>query len=322
MVNGNGVIVEFAQESEFGTSVKPTQRIAVSSESLAYSANKTEEGLLTGGVGKSMIETMSLHTEGDISTLAKPYSVGYILGGLTGVESVSTEADDNGKYTHTFTAIGNKESDSLPSFSFSINRGINTQVYTGTKFNSCSFSAAAEDRLQLTLSTVGKNEEQDGTIDTTLKPENNRAFKFHQASVSMDGEKIADITSIQFDYNNNLDNSIFTTDTGLYCKEPECGTREVTAQFEALYTTNTEAIRNNKFKTDAIVSISVEFTDSDNNKLVFTIPNAQISEMATPTATGAETMKTNITVSAVDNLTDDYVVIKLTNDKSDAYLAA
>lgn len=321
MVNGNGVIVEFAQEEEFGTAVSPKQRIAVSSESLAYSANKTEEGLLTGGVGKSMVETMSLHTEGDFSTLAKPNSAGYILGGLTGVESVATDADDNGKYKHTFTAIGNKESDSLPSWSFSINRGINTQTYTGTKFNSVSFSAAAEDRLQLTVSTVGKNEEQDGTIDDTLKPETSKAFKFHQATVSMDGEKIADITSIQFDYNNNLDNSIFTTDTGLYCKEPECGTREVTAQFEALYTTNTEAIRNNKFKTDAIVSVAIEFNDSDNNVLTFKIPNAQISEMATPTATGAETLKTNLTVSAVDNLTDEYVVIELSNDKSDAYLA-
>lgn len=320
MVNGNSVVVEFAQETEFGTSVNPTQRIAVSSESLAYSANKTEEGLLTGGVGKSMIETMSLHTEGDISTLAKPNSVGYILGGLTGVEKVAAEADENSKYKHTFTPIGNTESDSLPSFSFTVNRGINTQVYTGTKFNSVSFSAAAEDRLQLTLSTVGKNEEQNGKLDTTLKPETNKAFKFHQASVLMDSEKIADITSIQFDYNNNLDNSVFTTDTGLYCKEMECGTREVTAQFEALYTTNTEAIRNNKFKTDALVSIQIEFKDDNNNVLTFKIPNAQITEMATPTATGAETMKTSLTVSAVDNLTDDYVVIELSNDKSDAYL--
>lgn len=321
MVNGNSVNVQFAQETSFGEKAEPTQRIAVSSESLSYSANKTEEGLLTGGVGKSMVETMSLHTEGDISTLAKPQSVGYILGGLTGSEEVASEADENSKYKHTFKPIGNKESDSLPSFSFTVNRGINTQVYTGTKFNSVSFSAAAEDRLQLTLSTVGKNEEQNGSLNENLKPETNKAFKFHQASVLMDGSKIADITSIQFDYNNNLDSSVFTTDTGLYCKEMECGTREVTAQFEALYTTNTEAIRNNKFKTDALVSIKIEFKDDDNNSLVFSISQAQITEMATPTATGAETMKTNLTVSAVDNLTDDYVVIELTNDKSEKYLS-
>lgn len=319
MVNGNSVIVQFGQETEYGTAAEPVKRIAVSSESLAYSANKTDEGLLTGGVGKSFIETMSLHTEGDIATLAKPETVGYILGGVLGVEQVS-EADENGKYKHTFTPIGNKETDSLPSFSFLINRGINTQTYTGIKFNSCSFSAAAEDRLQLTLSAVGKDEIQDGTLKDDLKPETSRAFKFHQASVLMDKEKIADITSIQFNYNNNLDSSIYTTDTGLYCKEPEAGTREATAQFEALYTTNTEAIRNNKFKTDAIVSVEIEFTDSDKNKIVFRIPKAQISEMATPTATGADTMKTNLTVSAVDDLSGNYVEVELSNDKSDAYI--
>lgn len=321
MVNGNSVVVEFAQETEFGTKAEPTQRIAVSSESLSYSANKTDEGLLTGGVGKAMSETMSLHTEGDISTLAKPISVGYILGGLTGTEELASEADENSKYKHTFKPIGNKESDSLPSFSFTVNRGIDTQVYTGTKFNSCSFSASAEDRLQLTLSTVGKNEEQNGTLNNTLKPETSKAFKFHQASVFMDSAKIADIKSIKFDYNNNLDSSIFTTDTGLYCKEMECGTREITAQFEALYTSNTETIRNGKFKTDALVAIKIEFKDDENNSLVFSIPQAQITEMATPTATGADTMKTNLTVSAVDNLTDDYVVIELTNDKSEKYLS-
>lgn len=320
MVNGSGVIVTFGQESEYGEYAPAKKRIAVSSESLKYSANKTEEGLLTGGVGKSLVETMSLHTEGEIATLAKPETVGFILAGLCGVEQVSDTADENSKFKHTFTPIGNKESDSLPSFSFTIDRGVNVQAYTGVKFNSCSFSAAAEDRLQLSLSVSGKDEIQNGIIDKTLKPETSRAFKFHQASVLMDNAKVADITSISFDYNNNLDTSLYTTDTGLYCKEPEAGTREATASFEALYTSETEAIRNGKFKTDAIVSVEIEFADSENNKLVFRIPNAQITEMETPTATGADTMKTNITVSAVDLLSGNYVEIELYNDQVLGYL--
>lgn len=321
MVNGNGVIVEFGIENDFGEYAAPKDRIAVSSESLGYSRNATEEGLLLGGVGKGLTETMSLHTEGDIATLAKPKSVGYVLAGLMGVEQVADSADENSKFKHLFTPIGNHESDSLPSFSFTIDRGINVQSYTGVKFNSCSFTAAAEDRLQLSLSVNGKDEVQNGTINNALKPETNRAFKFHSASVKMDGEKVADITSIQFDYNNNLDTSLFTTNTGLYCKEPEAGTREATCQFEALYTTETEAIRNGKFKTDAIVSIEIEFTDTDKNKLVFRIPYGQITEMATPTAGGAETLKTSLTVSAVDNLTDNYVEVELYNDYPDGYLA-
>ena len=320
MVNGNSVIVQFGQESNYGDYAAAVKRVAVSSESFKYSANKTEEGLLTGGVGKSMVETMSIHTEGDIATLAKPESVGYFLAGLCGVEEVDTTPDENAKFKHTFTPIGNKETDSLPSFSFTIDRGVNVQSYTGVKFNSCSFSAAAEDRLQLSLSVNGKDEVQNGVINQSLRPDTGKAFKFHQASVSMDNVKVADITSISFEYNNNLDTSLYTTDTGIYCKEPEAGTREVTASFEALYTTATEAIRNNKFKTDAIVSVEIEFVDSDNNKLIFRIPNAQITEMETPTATGAETMKTSIKVSAVDLLSGNYAEIELYNDQDTEYL--
>ena len=320
MVNGNSVKVAFAKEAAYGEYNGAKVRVAVSSEGFKYSANKKDEGLLTGGVGKSMTETMSVHTEGDLATLAKPRTVGYFLAGVFGRE-LTTASETAGKFKHLFFPIGNKESDHLPSWSFTIDRGIKPISYTGVKFGSISFSAAAEDRLQLTLSTSGRAEVENGEISDELKSENAKAFKFHQASVKMDGEKVADITSINFDYNNNLDTSIFTTDTGIYCKEPEAGQRECTAKFEALYTKDTEAVRNGKFKTDAIVSVEIEFKDSEDNALIFRIPVAQISEMETPTASGADTMKTSLTVSAVDTLSGNYAEIELHNDFEGDYLA-
>ena len=320
MVNGNGVKVVFGKENNYGEYNGAKVRVAVSSEGFKYVANKKDEGLLTGGVGKSMVETMSLHTEGDLATLAKPRTVGYFLAGVLGRE-LTTASEIDGKQKHLFFPIGNKESDHLPSWSFTIDRGIKPLSYTGVKFGSVSFSAAAEDRLQLTLSTSGRSEDENGEISDDLKVEDARAFKFHQAAVKMDGEKVADITSINFDYNNNLDTSLFTTDTGLYCKEPEAGQRECTAKFEALYTKDTEAIRNGKFKTDAIVEIEIEFKDTENNALIFRIPKGQISEMETPTAGGAETLKSSLTVSAVDTLSGNYVEIELHNDFEGDYLA-
>lgn len=320
MVNGNSVKVAFGKEAAYGEYNGAKVRVAVSSEGFKYSANKKDEGLLTGGVGKSMTETMSVHTEGDLATLAKPRTVGYFLAGVFGRE-LTTASETAGKFKHLFFPIGNKESDHLPSWSFTIDRGIKPISYTGVKFGSISFSAAAEDRLQLTLSTSGRAEVENGEISDELKSENAKAFKFHQAIVKMDGEKVADITSINFDYNNNLDTSIFTTDTGIYCKEPEAGQRECTAKFEALYTKDTEAVRNGKFKTDAIVSVEIEFKDSEDNALIFRIPVAQISEMETPTASGADTMKTSLTVSAVDTLSGNYAEIELHNDFEGDYLA-
>ena len=117
MVNGNGVKVTFAQEAEYGKYIAGKVRVAVYSEGFKYSANKKDEGLLTGGVGKSMVETMSIHTEGDIATLAKPRTIGFFLAGVFGAEKVDT-ANTDGKIKHTFTPIGNKETDMLPSYSF------------------------------------------------------------------------------------------------------------------------------------------------------------------------------------------------------------
>ena len=313
-VNGNSVIFTIGKETTYGTPVNPDKRVEVSSESFKYVANKTEEGLLTGRIGGGMVETMSVKADGSFSTLAKPESVGYFLKGVLGSETFDEET---GK--HTFTPIGNRESDLLPSYTFTIDRGLQKAfAYSGVVFDSVSFSASAEDRLKLDLTCIGQKETKVNSIsNTTLRAENAKSFKFHQGSVKMDNEKVADITSISFEYKNNTTN-YQSTDTGLYFSRSVPGKRECTATFEATYSNAIETIREEKFKTDEIVTVEIEFVDNDNNSIKFIIPNGQIQAMENPTATGADLLKQSITVQAVD-VDDPFVKVELINSVDETY---
>lgn len=319
MINGNSNIVEFGKESVYGTAIAPTVRVAVTSANFKPLYNKKDEGLLTGGIGKGLTETMSIKTEGSLSTLAKPESVGYFLAGLFGVESVSEIDAQTNLYTHTFTPIGNAETDKLPSYTFTLDRKAGVYNYNGTKIDSISFSAAAEDRLSLDITTVGKDEATGIAISAALTAEANRAFKFHQAKVYVDDTEFADVDSIKFEYKNNLDSSIQTTATGKYFAEPTQGTREATSELECIFSTASEVYRNGKFKEDSTLKLVIEFTDDNANVLRFTLPVAQITAMDIPEISDG-TAKQSLTITAVDNSTC-FAKAELLNTVSTSYLA-
>lgn len=317
MVNGNSVKIGFAEEATFGTVTAPLNRVEVTSESLAYTAEKSAEELLTGGIAGGRSDTMGISASGNVATLAKPTSVGVFLKHVFGVEEVT--ASDT-KYSHVFTPIGNKETDFLPSITWTVDRSINSILaYTGMTANTLNFSASPGDRLTIDVAYLGKTEEAGTSLDDAgVLSKNEKAFKFHQATIKMNGETVADVTNITFDYNNNLDNAVQTTDTGLYHKQPQAGQRECTVALDAIYTNTIETIRTEKFKTDDVVSLEVMFTDENGNSLKIELPQAQINEMANATATGADTLSQSMTIGAIDN-EEAFVRVTLVNDTATEY---
>ena len=317
IVNGNSLILQLGAESSYGTAATPTRQIRVASESLKPTYNKVDEGLLTGGRGAGRKEIMSLKVEGDISTLARPDDVGLFLKAALGVE----EVDGN---KHTFTALGTDLEDSLPSLTAVLDRKVDKFSYAGLKVNTLSFSAAPEDYLKLDVSFVGR-EESTGAELAELSPSSLKSFKFRHGKVKLGGVEVADITNINFSYNNNLDTETQTTSTGLYFKEPEPGMRAITTELEMLYAEGTEAYRTSYYKTDATVSIELKFisdeTFGDNKtpySLTISIPCNQCSD-ASANMSGADSTKQTMSFEAVDNLTDELITVELVNDVSDEY---
>lgn len=326
MINGNSVIAQLGKESAYGTPVAATKQFKIASESLKPTYNKIDEGLATGGRGKGLMATMGIGVNGSESTLMRP-DMGYLLAGVLGVDVVSTSGDGT---KHTITCIASDENQHLPSWTFYVDRKVGKFKYSGCKINALTLSANAGDYLKCDFDIVGKEEIANATL-SALTPSVLRAFKFAQAKMYkiVDDEEveIADVDSINLSINNNCDATVQTTDTGDFYKEPEVGTREIGLTCSAIYSSESESIRTEFYKSDATVGIKMEFISDENlpdstdpYKLTITLPCCQLSD-ADANMSGLETLKQNMTFNVVDNLVDELIKVELINADASSYTA-
>lgn len=260
MVNGNSVILQIGEESVWGERADCTEQIKISQEAFKPVYNKVDEGLATGGRGAGMKQTMGIRVDGSFSTLFRP-DMGLLLKCLCGVEE-SVRDNLDGTFTHIFHAIGTSVSDSLPSLTVKVSRIVSNFAYTGCKIGEMSFNAAAADYLKTDVTIAGRLEES-GIQMESLRPSARKAFRFAGGKVKIDGEEVADVTSMELSYNNNLDSETQTTDTGDYYKESECGVRNLTTNLEMLYSAGAERIRALLYKTDNTFAIEFVYISDE-----------------------------------------------------------
>lgn len=326
MVSGNSVIFQIGKESTYGTAVAGTKQIKISSESFKPNYNKVDEGLATGGRGSGLKQTMGIKVEGALSTLMRP-DMGYLLFAALGAQEV--EEGSGSSYIHTFTCIQNGESYHLPAWTAYVDRKIGVFKYNGCKVSSMTLSAAAGDYLKLDMNFAGRTEASGASL-ASLSPSALKAFKFAQGKVyrkvSSDWVEIADITNMSLELNNNLDSDTQTTGTGDYYAEPEVGTRECNITLDMIYSTAAEQLRAAYYKSDDTLAVRLVFTsdelaDDDPSvpyKLTIEVPCCQMSD-SSANMSGLDKMVQNVTLNAVDNLTDEFVTMELVNLDSSAY---
>ena len=329
MISGNAVRCQVGKEgaSTYGTAATMTHQIKIASEDFKFTPTKKQEGVLTGNIGAGYFQSMGIRTENSLSFLARPDDLGLFLKAAFGIETVSTvsnsEASDNGVSTHIFTPLGNLLTDYLPSLTFSFDKKTGIFIYTGCKINALSFSCAQEDFLNIDLDIFGRDELYGSNL-SVITPSIRRPFTFNGGKVYLAGVEMADITSVNFSYTNNLENAIQTTSTGLYYKEPQPNLREITIDLEMLYSTEAETWRRDWFKTDDVLSVKLEFThiekitDGNPYKLTIEIPAAQCTEcsMAVSDANG---IRQSASLVGIDNSVDTLITVTLKNAVTTAY---
>jgi hypothetical protein len=326
MISGNAVKVQLGLEgaNTYGTLATMQRQIKIASEDFKYTPSKKQEGVLTGLIGASVFQTMGKRTENSLSFLARPDDLGIFLKAVLGSETVATVS---GITTHTFTPIGNGLTDYLPSLSFLIDKKTDVFGYTGCKINSLSFSTAAEDFLNVEAEIYGKDELTGQTLSTSINSSPLKAFVFNGGSVKLGGSVMADITSISFNYVNNLENTLQTTSTGLYYKEPQPNLREITCELEMLYSTEAETFRSSFFKTDDIVSLELSFISNEiaagttPYSLTITIPATQVVECSNAIS-DANGVKQSASLTGIDNGVNPVCTWVLKNTYTSAYTAA
>jgi len=325
MAVGNSVIFQIGKESIYGGTQAATVQERISSEGFKPTYTKTDEGVFTGGRGMAGKDTMSKQVDGTASFLARPDSLGIFLKGIFGKETVSPVDGSTGVYKHVFTAVGTNENDTLPSFTVKINRHIDKFAYTGVKFDELDLSASAGDYLKCDITTKGKEEVSNTTLDS-LTSSPLRAFRFAQGNVYLanSDKEAADITDIKLAYKNNLIADVQTTNTGYFFQEPECGTREISLDLTLLYTALGESYRKNYYKTDDDLAVKLEFisetmaVDAVPYSLVVEIPHGQVSD-SSANAGDSGKLTQSFTYNAVDNLTDELITATLINTTSEVY---
>jgi hypothetical protein len=322
MLSGNNAILQIAKDSYTGdvptAATTGFRQIRFSSFSLDYVPNKVKEKVLTGNIGESRSDNLGIKSQGSISTLPRPDDLGFFLYHAFGTQEL-TETD-------IFKFTANKSI--LPSFTIKVDKGAGTYVYPGCVINTLSFSAEPEDYLSLNLDLSGYDETFSSGTLTPIAPSTQRAFKFNQGKVYAGASiaaatELADITSITFSYNNNVENSIQTTSTGIHYKRPSPNTRTITLDLSCLYSSASETFRQSYFKTDNIFSIKLNFqTDegatNDLHKLTIEIPACQVVSCGVPIP-DANSIKQNITVSAVDLGTGSLITALLDNGLTELY---
>ena len=315
MISGNKLIAQFGKEAKFPTATgylipNMSHQVRLISEALNNTYNKVDEGVLTGGKGKAKSVVTSNTVDGSVDFLARPDDIGLFLKMALGNETVAEAGD---KHKHTFTAAA----DNLPNMAILLDKVANVFVYEGCKISSLEFNAAPEDYLKVTASIQGyKVEGNKASYKKALTPSALNAFMFSGATIKAAGDKIADVTSIKWSYNNNLQSEV-TTDTGIHRTEATPATREIVSDISCIYTAVTDAFDDDYYKTDTPLSLELLFESGDNS-LKIIIPANTVTSSTAP-FDGADGRHQNMTFEAFEDGTNELITIELVNDISTAY---
>lgn len=324
MIMGNSLRVYLGLEKEtepYGVSeAELTHRIKVASEGFQAKYNKKDEGLLTGGLATGKVATMSRKVEGSLSTLLRPDDAGLLFFLLCGKETTADPAGTEQSLTHIFEPVGNDLTDSLPSCTVGIDRTVEQDYYTGCKINTLSTSAQQEDYVKVDINFIGAREiVKDFTGVDGLKPSAQTAFKFLGGEFKIKGEHVADVTNFKMEYNNNLDASIMTADTGEFFKEAECGARDIKIEVECLYSKKSAKIKKDYYNTDDDFAVSLHFQSAEKSaegqpfKIDIEIPAAQLTDLSNNVG-GAEKVIQKMSMKAIENFTDPLISVKVYNN--------
>jgi hypothetical protein len=256
---GVGAKLAIGKETAWGTPVADTMLVNFISESLAPSVSKIEEENLLAAKAAAAYDLMGIKVAGDFSAILKPENAGFFfksaLGGTDTV--VQNFGAVTGQMQHTI--IAQTAAGVLPSYTVFVDRKQAIKKYSGCKVDSLKLAAKAGDYVRVTLSLKGKDEAS-GTVTTTVPP-SKKAYKFIGGTLSL-GATAMDITSVDLEVANSLDDGVQTNTSGLYATEPVHGKRKITLSCEVPYDTNSESIRNTNFLTETLLSTAVLHLES------------------------------------------------------------
>lgn len=296
MTTGLQAQIGFADEATPGTPVTPdTFHGGFLSESIKQEIEQLlSAGLRAGRFTRACRKLGSRSITGSIEFELFHTPLLLLLEHMLGGEPVTTGA---GPYTHTVQA------GSLVGKALTVQVGrpadtgtVHPFTYSGVKINSWTIGAEVDDLAKLTLEVVGQTETTGTALATASYPDA-CPFVFTEASLTIGGDAIASVKSLELTGTNTVEGRI-RLGSGFSTEVVENGWREyggtITADFSDL-------VNYNRFVTGEEAALVVTFSDGTNS-LVITENIYFTGE--TPAVAGPEMLEQSLPFGVVSSESD------------------
>lgn len=256
---GVGAQLAIGKESAWGTPVADTALINFESEGLKPELNKGEEPSLLASKAPAAFDLMGHKVSGPFSATLKPELAGFLIKAALGGTDTVTQNFGGVTGQHQHSIVAQTATGALPSYTLYANRKQATKRYSGCKINTLRISAKSGDYVRVSGEWKGKDESS-GSITSTTPP-SKKAYKLIGGTVTLGGTAL-DVTSVELEIQNNLEDGPQTNVSGLYHTEPVHGKRRFVLSIEMPYDTNSESLRNTNFLTETVLASAVLHLES------------------------------------------------------------
>jgi len=194
--------VVIAKETAYATAPTTGFQWAGIVESFEPEENNNIDSRMSVGVrAPLMLRTGAKEVDGSMSVaLQNARLIALALGKIETTGDGSTTP-----YTHTITTVGRGEE--LPSVTVqNHNHLLNlTRNYVGGKIDTLTLTASAEEAVMMEAEFLFSHVEDTGITPATVTAELDNYFMFHEGSVKVNGNQIADVTEFELEIGNGLE---------------------------------------------------------------------------------------------------------------------
>lgn len=275
---GIGSVCQAGIQTTWGTSVTPTAKINMTSETIATTAEKGDEGNLLPKKTRDQADLIAINTEGGVSSILRPECADWLFEAAMG-------KGDEGVYTLQDVNVD------LPISTLVISRGGIVKTYPDCTIRSLTLDCPAQDYVRADIDVIGTKEISAG--QTGAQTVQNIAYtlpSYKCTSANLfygaGGTAAASLTTklCVSDVSITIDNGVEEPDAtycdGLYNGRPIPGLRSVSVDISLPYSDEVETFRQSYLlNVEApTVALKLEFTTSDADEMIEVyIPNLAVT---------------------------------------------
>lgn len=311
-VVGSGASLQFGKETTFGAGATMTHVADMTSEAIAVSVEKGDEGSLLASKTAMSRDLLGISVDGSFSGVLRPEMAGLLFKALMGGADTVTASGS----LHKHSIVLADTHASLPSLTVVVDRKSSVKKYCGVTVGSASFECNAGDYVTFTVNIKGTKEET-GVLASGLNftvP----AYRCTSASLKINGTA-TDVSSCSFTIDNALEDAPKTYESGLYKGQPQHGQRAVTLSFSLPKTAQADAFITTYVLTETNASMELTFTSTSTDySVVVKMPNVAFTS-GSGNVSGAGALSDSFEGTALSVGATEPITVEIIDNTATAY---